>query len=267
MSPANTRTYTNVDTIIYSRFWNPGKIQTALRLAKIQAPECRIVHLCDQGGDVGWPDKVLYGNYLNEVMARLATAEPMFGPNPKMFEKVCVARWFVLLDWMTVTGVHTVCHCDSDNLWFANPFKAPHYVTGKPLLTHGGGGGVSAGNCIVTKEHVESFCATALRLIARTEYVPNVLNDIVIWSQTVHVLGGYENQNCVKDGVAFDGHMGWLGGVWEPDDNGYKKLWWWNGKPHCKYLPTGEHIRLLNLHCWGAAEDLMERYAALGGLE
>jgi hypothetical protein len=258
--------FTNVDVIVYSRFWNPGKIQTALRLAKMQAPECRIVNLCDEGGDVGWPDKALYGNYLNEVMARLASVDHLWGPNPKLFEKVCVARWFVLLDWMTVTGIHTVCHCDSDNLWFSDPFKAPHYVKGRALLTSGGGGAVSAGNCIVTKEHVGAFCANALRLVAGAWHEANKLNDIVIWTMTLPEIGGFENQNCVKDGVAFDGHMGWLGGVWEPDAQGYKNLVWRDGKPRCKYLPTGEHIRLLNLHCWGASENLMERYAELGGL-
>jgi hypothetical protein len=255
-----------MNTIVFSRFWNPANIDIALRCAKRHAPDCRIVHICDGKSKVGWENTEDYGDYFEQIMEMLKAGEALWGENPKMFEKVCVARWFVLLKWMQDTGTDTVCHCDSDNLWFDDPFKSPHYIQGKPLVSWDQHACISAGNCIVTMAHVESFCAITRDYIKRSDFVPDRLNDIVLWGAALASLGGYSDQNVVVNGVAFDHHMGWHDNQWEIDAQGYKKLVWMSDKPYCYYLPTAECVRLLNLHCWCAAEDRMGEFAKLGGL-
>jgi len=254
-----------VNTIIFSRVWTPALIETALKFARHRMPECRIVHLHNSTSGVGWDDAYDMGDIFESSMRFLNTNENAYGPNDRMFEKASIARWNMLLHWMCEHKVDEVFHCDSDVLLYQNPWTTPHYKSGKVMVSGNGLGDWHAGNAMVTKDYLITVWDSVFSMVSDRTMTANTVNDIEAWSRGIRRDGGYSEQNRIIDGCSWDHHMGEIGG-WE-SEGGYKKLTWKDGNPYCKWLQTGEDIRLVNLHCWGDAEGKMPEYAKLGGMQ
>jgi hypothetical protein len=255
-----------VDAIIFSRVWSPLNIRIALENARRHCPECRIVHHHDGTSGVGWDDAVDMTQSFEESKNFCWQYWDVYGVCHPELEIPALCRWKMLLDWMKQNGFQRASLCDSDVLLFDNPFTTPHYVPGRLMLSSDHTSAAHAGNSVVTVEALEEFWRIAVSVIQNPGEHKGGVNDMLIWAFTVGKFGGYEDQNRVINGVAWDHHMGWTDG-WENDGNGYKKITWQNNKPHCKYLETGEDVRLVNLHCWGKAEDRVAEFAACGGLK
>ena len=253
-----------MDTIIFSRIWNPGLIRIALECARKHCPDCRVIHFHDETSGVGWDDSIDVGEQFTEAIKYPDSLPEESYSCFKNLQKVCLARWKVLADWMEVEGIDEVFHCDSDVLLFNDPFQSPHYFHGRLLLSDNKNGMCHAGNAMVPKTCVKEFWPFLQKMVTDGAFRDGHLSDMHVWT-LLGALLGYYNQNQILDGVTFDHHMGYTGTTeheeWE-SENGYKKLTWKDGHPYCRHLPSGADIRLLSLHCWGQAECHMAEYAA-----
>jgi len=259
--------FTIVNAIIFSRIWNPALIRIALDCASKHCKNCRVIHFHDDKSDVGWEDAVDVGEQFKVALQYTDSIPERAYSCYKGLQTSCLARWKVLSDWMEANNVDEVFHCDSDVLLFDDPFKSPHYKHGSLMLSDNMNGTCHAGHSLIPRNCVKEFWPMLHTVVADDVCKEGHLSDMLIWTKLGRI-HGFINQNQILDGVAFDHHLG-VTEDWENDGGkpqAYKTLTWKDGKPHCKYLPTGEYIRLLNLHCWGASENLMESYAKFGGI-
>jgi hypothetical protein len=222
-----------------------------------------VIHFHDEESSVGWYNAVNLGKEFREAISYTDTLPEEYYTCFKHMQKVCLARWKVLSDWMEAENVDEVFHCDSDVLLFDDPFKSPHYSHGRLLLSDNKEGTCHAGNAMIPRLCVKEFWPFLKQHVKEGTFNNGHLSDMWVWTMLGRLLGFY-NQNEILDGVTFDHHMGYTGTTdveeWE-SEGGYKKLTWKDGKPYCKHLPSCENIRLLNLHCWGQAEYRMAEYA------
>ena len=257
----------NDHVITFSRVGSPWYIEIALRNARLHCPGCRIVHHHNSTSGVGWDDAIDLSDVFEATQERLRTISSLIGPNDLDFQIASLARWSMLLAWMEKESVGEVCFCDSDVLLFSSPWESPHYRAGSEHVSLNEHGRPHAGNSIITTEAVRFVVDFIDDRIEKADRPRGSFRDLCAWGALVDS-GGFEisNQNQVMDGVAWDHHMGWLGGEWEDDGTGYKNVLWIDQQPHCLHIPTGKLVRLVNLHCWGDAEPKMGSYALLGGM-
>jgi len=257
-------------TVVFCNVWEPGFIETALKTAAQNCPECRVALLrCDRSS-VGWSDEYDITESMESAFAKLdESPEKLFGPNPAPFEKICVARWKIIADWMEENAVEEVTALDSDVLLFENPFTTPHYQPGQLHVSDNHfDGGISAGCSIISKAHALAAWDRSLSVLASLD-VDGSFNDLAVW-RLISRSREFVDLHKIINGVAWDHHMGCVKdeGGWEEDPEfmGYKNIQWIDQKPHCLHVPSGELVRLVNLHCWGDAEPNMPEYAKLGGV-
>jgi hypothetical protein len=250
--------------------WLYGLVEIALQTARHNCPGCRVVHLHCVNSSVGWDDSFDVGKSLGEAFEFLDSfPEEKFGPNDPAFHKGNIARWKMIADWMEENGVEEAACCDSDVLLFNNPFKTPHYQPGKLHVSDNHTGCVHAGHPIISIEHAKKVWEDAGVVLNDPDTINETVGDMVPWTRLAFK-DGFVDQNQIIDGVAWDHHMGCVKdeGGWEEDPEfpGYKRIQWIDQKPHCLHVPSGELVRLVNLHCWGDAEANMPEYAKLGGV-
>jgi len=261
---------TNEGVIIFSRVWCSHLVEIALKTARQKCPGCRVVYQHCKDSDLGWDDSVdITSQLIEEYDVLNGRRDEMFGPNDINFQKACIFRWKILLDWMEAEGVEEVVYCDSDVLLFDNPFKTPHYQPGRLHVSDNHVGCVHAGNSIVSIGHVRKMWQYMQEMMDDPNTINNTVRDLSPWTRLAFEIG-FIDQNQTIDGVAWDHHMGCVKdeGGWEEDPEfpGYKRIQWIDQKPHCLHVPSGELVRLVNLHCWGDAEPNMPEYAKLGGV-
>lgn len=263
---------TNKGAIIFFNVWDPHFIEVALKTARANCPDCRVIHLhCDSSG-VGWDDSHNIDSVLKQAWDSLSGCrQEIFGPNCTDFQKVCIARWKVIGDWMESNGIEEACCCDADVLMFQDPFTTPHYQPGRLHLSDNHTSCCHAGNSIVSLGHIRMTWDAVMGIVGDPKTVDNTFQDMAAWMVVVKDVE-VRDQNQIIDGLAWDHHMGCVGdagGGWEEDPSfpGYKRIQWIEQKPHCLHVPSGKLIRLVNLHCWGDAEFRMSDYARLGGVE
>lgn len=186
------------------------------------------------------------------------------GPCPIPFERLCVERWFHVLQAADDEGLDVLAYADSDVAWYANPFSAPHLrgAWDYSLSTDWGCDLATAGQAVLTVEALRLFCRFVLTVFDTSDdplhQAP--LNDMLLWTEfrRRHPQLRCVEQNAVCEGWAFDHNIGLTSG-WQVE-GARKRITMENGQPLCHTAPGGQAVKMLNLHFWGSYKSMMHEY-------
>lgn len=194
--------------------------------------------------------------------------------NHEAFELFCIARWFILYDWMSEFKIDRVFYADSDVLLFCDVEKewdiwgegygltlshgtspATSYITRSGLLAF-----LSFVQDIYYNHNENYFELKRIFAEMRAQNLPGGICDMTLFKffreQVTHVKVG--EMSDIKKGATFDHNINSRDNLYF--EKGHKKIWMSDGIPYGEWFSDSTKVRFNALHFQGGAKNLIREY-------
>ena len=261
--------------IIFFHKGNQDFIKYPLWKAKEENPNSRVILLGDQSnkwlgsdGTIEWHD---YSLYKEQAQNELVRVYEHYSTNLAHYELICIARWFIISDFMKREKLNSAFIADTDVLLYCNVSEEneKYFKNYRCTLTNNTSAGISFINDV---EVLSDYCKFVLDCYsgrdkfhldkAESHYSclqkngrPGGVADLTWWGFMKQMCPGEygETTFITSEYTTFDHCLRAIHGY--EQENGLKKIVFkeYNGKstPFCKHLRLNRDIRFNCLHLQG----------------
>lgn len=211
---------------------------------------CKVVALTDMDVPAGWESVVPYNKSMIEFTKRLkqVSVRP-----PDRYFPMC-KRYFVMQDYVTTHKVsEPIFNCDWDLLILGNLPEYFHKVGGLQTDLCSAvvrcNGYYQEPMLINRLDALQAFVDQLWHLLKVTPNGEIWFCDMTLWTVLRNAKAFTDSFTCSQLGFDcyFDYNMSLDNDIFE-HENGSKKMYWMDGKPHFKVLTDGSLVRAIALH-------------------
>ncbi len=189
------------------------------------------------------------------------------------FEFNCIARWFILLEFMNLNNIDKCIYLDSDILVYKDLSKVEKNFSKYDMTWCGFSAHT---NFITNRKALENYCKNVIDCYSNK--FPNELRNKSLYHQ---VISGKTNMNISDMTFFHDYNLRYPNSlldislpnekgtfdrsiedtrVFEGDQNDFKKIYWQKKKPYCKEIASQKLIPFVTLHFQGKGKKILKFY-------
>ena len=269
-----------ITPIIFFHKGNPDYLKLALEQALCGEFRNDVVLLGDETNEQMARSMAVrfynYSSYKQEAQNELVKYYKHMSTNPAPYELICIARWFIINEFLEKENIDRCFVTDSDVLIYDNMSQAADdFEDYRCTLTRNTSAGISfindrsvlreycdlVLNCYTGKDPLNFDKAKSHFDLLQRNGLPGGVCDMTFWGilRNAGNAGDFGETMSIVDETTFDHNINMAYGY--EHDGKIKKIQMIEGTPYCKHLRTGKLIRFKCLHFQGVgAKGLMKHY-------